>query len=265
MLHWGRGRPDGPPDVAGSDPSDRPEIEVTSLPDVAPVPGHDIAAARIERPVPLVAELPAVDTPRVAIVDTAGTSRPIAVAAPAEPVLTVEETAPEDTAALPVTEAPAPAPPPETEPDPALAVARSAIPRPRPLRLTAPEPEAEIVADTPPRPEIELTAVEPTAMALAVEKALAPLEETETPVTLAVVEALADAPPVTAETLYVTGSRVNLRAAPDTDAGVVLRLDKGDAAELLARIGNGWLRIRDIATGEEGFMSADYLSADMPG
>ncbi|MDJ0629737.1 MAG: SH3 domain-containing protein [Rhodobacter sp.] len=65
--------------------------------------------------------------------------------------------------------------------------------------------------------------------------------------------------------VYVTGSRVNMRAGPSTSNPVVDRLVRGTAAEVLGEAGDGWLQIRDIATGTEGFMSGDFLSPANPG
>lgn len=62
----------------------------------------------------------------------------------------------------------------------------------------------------------------------------------------------------------VTGSRVNLRAAPSIGADVLDQLNEGEQAELL-EVADGWMRIRTLASGEEGFMSADFLNEISPG
>ncbi|MEM8879255.1 MAG: SH3 domain-containing protein [Pseudomonadota bacterium] len=67
-----------------------------------------------------------------------------------------------------------------------------------------------------------------------------------------------------ATSLYVTGTRVNLRAGPSTEAEIVTALTQGSETELLAEAEDGWLQIRDIATGVEGFMSGDFLSTQAP-
>ena len=65
--------------------------------------------------------------------------------------------------------------------------------------------------------------------------------------------------------LYVTGTRVNMRAGPSTNDSVVGSLQRGARAELLADTRDGWLQIRDISTGAEGYMSARFLSPLSPG
>ncbi|MDF1728466.1 MAG: SH3 domain-containing protein [Sulfitobacter sp.] len=56
----------------------------------------------------------------------------------------------------------------------------------------------------------------------------------------------------------VSGNRVNVRGGPSTDFSVVDRLELGDAVEVLEEDGNGWVRMRSVETGEEGWM-ADFL------
>ncbi|MEP4197977.1 MAG: SH3 domain-containing protein [Aliishimia sp.] len=56
----------------------------------------------------------------------------------------------------------------------------------------------------------------------------------------------------------VTGNRVNVRGGPSTSFGVVNRLVRGDEVEILEDTGNGWVRLRPIDGGEEGWM-ADFL------
>ena len=64
--------------------------------------------------------------------------------------------------------------------------------------------------------------------------------------------------------LYVTGTRVNLRAGPSTDNPIVAALTQGTATELVAEAPDGWFEIRDPATGTTGFMSGDFLSPTPP-
>ncbi len=64
--------------------------------------------------------------------------------------------------------------------------------------------------------------------------------------------------------LFVTGSRVNLRAGPSTGHAVLRKLGLGDVAVLLGPGPEGWTRIRDIETGAVGFMSSDFLSPRDP-
>lgn len=56
----------------------------------------------------------------------------------------------------------------------------------------------------------------------------------------------------------VSGNRVNVRGGPGTDFGVVSRLVRGDMVEVLDDDGNGWVRMRPLDGGPEGWM-ADFL------
>lgn len=56
----------------------------------------------------------------------------------------------------------------------------------------------------------------------------------------------------------VTGSRVNVRGGPSTDHDIVSRLEQGDAVEVLQDTGQGWVRMRPLDGGPEGWM-ADFL------
>ena len=56
----------------------------------------------------------------------------------------------------------------------------------------------------------------------------------------------------------VSGNRVNVRGGPSTDFGVVSRLVRGDAVEVIEDNGNGWVLMRPVDGGTEGWM-ADFL------
>ena len=56
----------------------------------------------------------------------------------------------------------------------------------------------------------------------------------------------------------VTGNRVNVRGGPGTDYGVVTKLTRGDAVEVLQDNGDGWVKMRPLDGGAEGWM-ADFL------
>lgn len=56
----------------------------------------------------------------------------------------------------------------------------------------------------------------------------------------------------------VSGNRVNVRGGPSTDFEIVNRLERGDAVEILEDTGNGWVRMRPVDGGAEGWM-ADFL------
>jgi hypothetical protein len=60
--------------------------------------------------------------------------------------------------------------------------------------------------------------------------------------------------------LYVTGNRVNLRAGPSTANDVVGAVTLGQAVELVADQGNGWVEIRVEGIEATVFMAQDFLS-----
>ena len=56
----------------------------------------------------------------------------------------------------------------------------------------------------------------------------------------------------------VSGNRVNVRGGPSTDFDVVSRLVRGDAVQIIEDNGNGWVLMRPVDGGTEGWM-ADFL------
>lgn len=56
----------------------------------------------------------------------------------------------------------------------------------------------------------------------------------------------------------VSGNRVNLRGGPGTNFGVVDSLTRGVQVEILQDPGNGWVKLRPLDGGPEGWM-ADFL------
>ncbi len=56
----------------------------------------------------------------------------------------------------------------------------------------------------------------------------------------------------------VSGNRVNVRGGPGTDFGIVSRLVRGDAVEVLQDDGTGWVLMRPLDGDVEGWM-ADFL------
>ena len=58
----------------------------------------------------------------------------------------------------------------------------------------------------------------------------------------------------------VTGTRVNMRTGPGTNFDVITQLVQGDQAEVLQSSDNGWVNIRVLATGEEGWMAARLMT-----
>lgn len=76
-------------------------------------------------------------------------------------------------------------------------------------------------------------------------------------------ETVSSTPAESADTLSadirtVSGNRVNVRGGPSTDFGIVTRLERGDAVQVLEDNGAGWVRMRPIEGGQEGWM-ADFL------
>ena len=59
----------------------------------------------------------------------------------------------------------------------------------------------------------------------------------------------------------VTGNSVNVRGGPGTDYSVVSRLVRGDKVEILDNPGQGWVRLRPVGGGTEGWM-AEFLLSD---
>lgn len=58
----------------------------------------------------------------------------------------------------------------------------------------------------------------------------------------------------------VTGTSVNLRAGPSTGEAVLDALVRGEQAELIAALDNGWAQIRTVESGIEGYMAGRFLS-----
>ena len=56
----------------------------------------------------------------------------------------------------------------------------------------------------------------------------------------------------------VSANRVNVRGGPGTDFDVVTKLVRGDAVEVLQDNGDGWVKMRTLDGGPEGWM-ADFL------
>ena len=58
----------------------------------------------------------------------------------------------------------------------------------------------------------------------------------------------------------VSGNRVNVRGGPGTGFDVVNRLVRGEEVEIIEDNGDGWVRMRPVSGGTEGWM-ADFLLA----
>lgn len=66
------------------------------------------------------------------------------------------------------------------------------------------------------------------------------------------------------EVWYVTGRSVNVRMGPSTDAPIVGKLLRGDAALMLADNGAGWAQVTVEGDGVTGYVSMDFISPDAP-
>lgn len=58
----------------------------------------------------------------------------------------------------------------------------------------------------------------------------------------------------------VAGSRVNMRQGPGTSFGVITSLPRGTEVEVLETDANGWVRLRTVSTGQEGWMAERLLT-----
>ncbi|MBF9034906.1 SH3 domain-containing protein [Rhodobacterales bacterium HKCCE2091] len=155
-----------------------------------------------------------------------------------------------------------------------------AAPPPGPVRTTQAAVPDEIVVETgeswhvdrvirPLQPERETEAAavpvpEPVDAATSDEPEAAEEAGTPPPPAPAADPAPVQAPADGATILYVTGDRVNLRAGPSTETDIVTALTFGTPTEMLETAPDGWFRIRDTASGLEGFMSGDFLSPTAP-
>ncbi len=124
--------------------------------------------------------------------------------------------------------------------------------------------------------EIVTRGADPTLASLAVpERLVQPLIEPAVDTAAADVAAIIEevaADPVTAEpaTLVptadltadlreVAGSRVNMRTGPGTDFGVVTTLDEGTLTEVLQSDPGGWVKLRVVENGVEGWIAERLL------
>ena len=78
-----------------------------------------------------------------------------------------------------------------------------------------------------------------------------------------------EAPPVVQErpapppeTVHVTGSKLNVRSQPTTNAATVARVRKGDTLTVLGRDGD-WVQVK-LADGTSGWVSGKYVAKDEP-
>lgn len=88
----------------------------------------------------------------------------------------------------------------------------------------------------------------------------------ETPTLMNVAPQHSSVDPRSAETeatRFISGNRVALREAPNTNGGIRDRLDAGKKVSLLGQEGQ-WSRIRDSLTQKEGWVASRFLSDKQP-
>ena len=119
-------------------------------------------------------------------------------------------------------------------------------------------PEASVIAASAPDPsdtyEAPVRIGQPTRISLIDSPAALP----DTDATDAVAAALEASGDVSR--MVVTGSRVNLRSGPSTGNEVLTSLSGGTEVEAIGDPVDGWMELRDPATGQRGFMSANFLA-----
>ncbi len=64
------------------------------------------------------------------------------------------------------------------------------------------------------------------------------------------------------EVWTVTGSTVNLRTDATTQAEVIGQTNRGDSAEVIELLENGWARVYILDLGIEAYMSAQFISRE---
>lgn len=104
-------------------------------------------------------------------------------------------------------------------------------------------------------PVVTRAVVEPTE--------IAPVVEEELDEVALEVEPVVQAPTVVAAPLdlrTVAGSRVNMRAGPGTNFGVLDTLAQGTEAEVIEVDSNGWAQIRITSTDQVGWMAERLLT-----
>lgn len=149
----------------------------------------------------------------------------------------------------------------------------------QPARTVAPLEDDDADAETAtPAPDVPNTVldVEEAALATAITDALAASEDTpivpedaqealpsilDLGAGLALTtlpETLPSSSEETADIRRVTGDRVNVRGGPGTSFDVVFQLLRDDTVEVLEDGGDGWVRMRAVASGDDGWI-ADFL------
>ncbi len=65
-------------------------------------------------------------------------------------------------------------------------------------------------------------------------------------------------------TAVVTGSRVNFRSGPSPYYKIHYAMSYGSVVEVLSHPSADWVELRDLSTGQIGYMAADYVLRDQP-
>lgn len=177
--------------------------------------------------------------------------------------------------------------PPEGEEQVAAAPASPLLEVPEPKQAVAKiEPAVVTAEDTAPKAQIIEAAVteiipavvtetldKPTAAEQAltqkigdIAKAVKPTRTAPAQVELASATPVVEAEPTPSngvgEIWRVTGSTVNLRAGASTQFAVLGRTRRGESAEVMELLENGWAKVYVLESGVEAYMSADYLARD---
>ena len=134
--------------------------------------------------------------------------------------------------------------------------------------VTAPEPAENAVAATefiPPVVTESLEAATARNQSIAdIAKTLKPTRTAAPQVELASATPEPEAEPTNGvgEIWRVTGSAVNLRAGASTQFAVLGRATRGDSAEVMEMLDNGWAKVYVLENGVEAYMSADFLARE---
>lgn len=121
----------------------------------------------------------------------------------------------------------------------------------------------EKLADAPEAPTQARPAPAPTPAAAPRPRSSAVLEPLPGTAPIQAVAEVASEPALESR-VYVTGSRVNMRAGPTTGADVVAALPRGTEVIDLGEAAPGWSQIRVADSGQRGFMATRFLGTDTP-
>lgn len=139
------------------------------------------------------------------------------------------------------------------------------------VKLQDPAPKAEIIeaAATNIIPEVVTETLDsPGAQAIAdIAKSVKPTRTAAPQLELASATPLAEPEPTPnngiGEIWRVTGSTVNLRAGASTQFEVLGKTRRGESAEVMELLENGWAKVYVLESGLEAYMSADFLARDV--